>query len=85
MSSVRRPASRTTAKASGRRSSSGVAPGEPLPELVRLGTELVVGEGPDLRFEGVDGRHDRAETLQLALVLGADDLGEELVEYQCEE
>ena len=35
----------------------------------------------DLRLEGVDLRHARTQPLDLALVLGADDLGEELTDH----
>ena len=77
MLSTRRPASRTTANASGSRSSSVSPLGEALPEFGRLGSELFVGQRLDRRLERVDLAHDRAQTLQLAFVLGADDLGEE--------
>ena len=65
---MRRPASRTTANASGSRSSSVSPVGEPLAELGGLAAQLLVGERLDLGFVGVDLGDDRPEALQLALV-----------------
>jgi hypothetical protein len=44
-------------------------------ELVGLGAELAVGQRDDGRFESVDPLDDRADGLQVPLVLGTDDLG----------
>ena len=44
-------------------------------ELLRLGLELVVGKRFRARAKGIDLRDERAEALELALVLGAEDLG----------
>ena len=79
MPRVRRLASRTTAKASGRRSSSVVPAASRLLELGRLGGQFLVGEGLHLRLERIDRLEDRTQGLDLALILGAEDLGEEAV------
>ena len=79
MLSTRRPASRTTANASGRRSSSVSPLASALPELGGLAAQLVVGERLDRRLERVDRGDERAQALQLALVLRADDLREESI------
>jgi hypothetical protein len=44
-------------------------------ELVGLGAELVVGQRDDRGFPLIDPLDDRADRLQLPLVLGTDDLG----------
>ena len=58
-----------------------LAVGDALPELRGLVAELLVGERLDLRLERADLRDARVEALELALVLGADDLGEELTDH----
>jgi len=55
----------------------GLALLQPLLELGRPGPERVVGEGDDRALEGVDPLDDRADRLQLPLVLRPDDLGED--------
>ncbi len=57
--------------------------GDPLAELDRLFAELFVAQRLDLRFESVDGGNGRAETLDLTLILGADDLREQLANHEC--
>ncbi len=80
MFSTRRPASRTTAKASGSRSSSVSPLGEPLTELGGLVAQLVVGEALDLGFFGVDLGDERPNPLQLAVVRRADNFRQEGVD-----
>ena len=82
MFSVRRPASRTTAKASGSRSSSCGALRQALAERRRLRAQLLLGELPDPGLEHVDLLDVRAQTFQIAVILGADDLGKEGVEHR---
>ena len=53
---------------------------EPLPELGGPGAELLVGKPLNLGFFGVDLGHERTNPLQLAIVRGADDFGEESVD-----
>ena len=61
-----------------------LAVGDALAELDGLVAELLVGERLDLRLERADLRDARTEPLDLTLVLGADDLGEELTDHsQC--
>ena len=55
--------------------------GDALPELRRLFAELLVGERLHLRLERADLDDARVEPLELALVLRADDLGEELTDH----
>jgi hypothetical protein len=50
-------------------------------ELGRLVSELPVGEGSKGRLELADALEQRAYALQLALVLGAEDLGEDDVQH----
>ena len=54
---------------------------EPFLELGRLGGERVVVEGLHLRLEGPDGRDDRSDGLELALVLRSDDPREDGVDH----
>ena len=58
-----------------------LAVGDARAELGRLGAQLLVGQRLDRRLERVDLLDERANRFQLALVLGADDLGEESVEH----
>ena len=51
----------------------GLAVGEPGPELDRLGAQLLVGEGLDRGFEGVDFGDARTQLLEVAVVLTAED------------
>jgi len=55
----------------------GLALLQPLLELRRPGPQGVVGERDDRRLDGVDALDDRADRLQLPLVLRPDDLGED--------
>jgi hypothetical protein len=75
------PASRTTAKASGSRSSSGLALGDAVAELVGLGTQRVVVQRLELRFQRVDLLHGLAVALEQAIVAAAEDLGQYLGEH----
>ncbi|MNC88692.1 hypothetical protein D3C83_45350 [compost metagenome] len=59
----------------------GFAVHDPLPELGCLVAELFVAERLDLRLERVDVGDERAETLDLPFVLGADDLREKLADH----
>ena len=58
-----------------------LALGQPVAEFRRLRAELVVAERLDARLERVHFAHDRAQTLQLAFVLGTDDLGEKCLDH----
>ena len=58
-----------------------LAVGEALAELDGLAAQLLVGQRLDVRLEGVDLRHDRAQALQFTFVLGADDFGEQGIEH----
>jgi hypothetical protein len=51
------------------------------PELQGLGPQIVVREGLDGRLERVDALHARQHLLDVAFVLGAEDLGEEAVDH----
>jgi len=53
-----------------------------LAEARRLRAKLLVAERAHRRLELVDARHDRLHPLQLALVLGADDLGEDGLQHE---
>ena len=75
---VRRAASRTTANASGSRSSSDSPLPDALPELGGLAAELVVAEVLDLGLEGVHELRDRLEVLEFAAFADV----AELVEYR---
>ena len=57
----------------------GLASAEPKPEFGGLPAELFVGELLDLRLFCVDRGDQRAQTLQVTLVLRADDLREESI------
>ena len=81
MLSTRRPASRTTANASGSRSSSVSPLASRSRNSAGLAAQLLVGQRLNRRLEGVDLAHDRAQALQFAFVLGADDFGEECIEH----
>ncbi len=95
MPSARTEASRATANASSRTSSSAALRAafrssavdalqslrDPRPELVRPGAEGLVRELLHLGLEGVDPRHARRELLEVALVLRAEDLGEDAVDH----
>ena len=52
-----------------------------LAERGRLSPQLRVAEGFDRRFEAVDAVDERPQTLQLTIVLGANDLGEKLTKH----
>ena len=56
-----------------------------LAELVGLRAQLFVGERLDFRFERANLGDQRPEPLDLALVLRADDLGEELTDHSLPE
>ena len=58
-----------------------LAVGESRPELGRLAAQLLVGQRLDGRFECADLAHDRTQLLQIAFVLGADDLGEDCLDH----
>ena len=58
-----------------------LAVGKALTELGGLVAQLAVAERLDRRFERVDGLDDRADFLQLAFVLRAEDLGEDGAEH----
>jgi hypothetical protein len=51
------------------------------PELGGLAPELVVRQGPDRRLERVDALHARQHLLDVALVLGAEHLGQQTVDH----
>ena len=57
-----------------------LAVGQPRAEFRGLGAQLLVGELPDLRLDGVDRDHERREPFQFALVLRAYDFREESVD-----
>ena len=77
MPSARLPASRTTAKASGSRSSRVCAVGQTLAELVGLALQRVVRELADFGFERVDA-DDRARVLlEQPFVAAAEDFGQD--------
>ena len=57
------------------------AVGDARAELGRLRAELLVGEHLDRRLERVDLLDERSNCFQLALVLRAEDLGEESAEH----
>jgi hypothetical protein len=59
----------------------GLARSQPVPELGRLGLQLGVGKGKDRRLEGDDALDERSDGLELALVLGPDDLGENRIDH----
>ena len=61
------------------------AVGDALAELDGLGAELLVGQRLDLRLERADLGDQRAEPLDLTLVLRADDFGEDLTEHCVQE
>ena len=69
---------RRTPRAAGRRAASPC--GQPVAQRRRLRPQLLVGERREPALDGVDLVDERAQPLQLALVLGADDLGEEGVD-----
>ncbi len=54
---------------------------EALAEFDRLAAKLRVAERLDRRFEAVDAFDERPQTLQLTIVLGANDLGEKLTKH----
>ena len=54
---------------------------EPLAEFGRSSREAPRRNAPDCGFERADLAHDRAQTLQFSVVLGADDLGEEGLDH----
>ena len=68
MPRTRLPASRTTANASGKSSSSVSPVGQAAAELVGLGRELDLGERRDRRLERVDALGGPAQTGNLAFV-----------------
>ncbi len=80
MLSVRRPASRTTANASGSRSSSVSPAASRSRNSAVLRAELFVGKRLNLRFFGVDFRDERLDALQLAVVCRADNFCKECVD-----
>ena len=55
--------------------------GELGPELAGAVAQLLVREVPGRSLAIVDGRNERLESLELSLVLGSDDLGEEGIEH----
>ena len=57
---------------------------QPLPELLGLGAELLVGQALDVRFVRVDLGNERPDAFQLAIVRGADDFGEESIDNHAE-
>ena len=59
----------------------GLTPGEPLPELVGLRAEPRFVERLQRRFESVDGDDGRHHPLDVALVLGAEDLLQQSVDH----
>ena len=81
MFSTRRPASRTTANASGLQIGRRLALGQPLAEFGRLGAKLLVRERLQGRLERVDLVDERAQPFQFALVLGSDDFCEESTQH----
>ena len=54
---------------------------QPLAELGGLGTKPLVRQLPQGRLEDVDFVDERTQTLEIAFVLGADDLGEECLDH----
>jgi hypothetical protein len=58
----------------------GLALSEPVAELDGPRPELLVGECLNVRFFGVDLGDERADSFQLTLVLGADDLRKDRVD-----
>jgi glycine/D-amino acid oxidase-like deaminating enzyme len=58
-----------------------LACGDPGAELNRAISKLIVGERAHLWFERTYLRHTWIQALELAIVLGADDLGEELADH----
>ena len=73
LASVRCAASRTTAKASGSRSSSVAPSRQPFTELRRLGAQRLIRQRLHCRFQGVDLRHPPLVRLQRAVVGSAED------------
>ena len=55
--------------------------GDARPKLVRLSAQIRVGEGLNGGLELVDPPHPRRQLLDVALVLGAKDLGEDAVDH----
>jgi hypothetical protein len=55
--------------------------GQPLAEFLGLRPQRVIAEGLDSRLKRIDLAHDRAQTLQFTIVLGADDLSEEGLDH----
>ncbi len=54
---------------------------EALAEFAGLGAKLLVGQRLERRLERADLRDNRTQTLQIAFVLSADDLGEERLDH----
>ena len=54
---------------------------DPRPELGGLAPQRLVGQGLDGRFERVDALHARQHLLDVALVLRAEDLGQQTVDH----
>src|SRR6187402_3076983 len=59
----------------------GLAVSEPGSEFRGLALELIVAQGLDPGFEFVDLGYARAQLLQVAIVLTAEDFGEELAKH----
>ena len=76
---TRRPAFPDDGKGVGEEVVERLAVGEARAELLRLASELFVGELLDLRLFCVDRGDERPQALQVTLVLRADDLCEERV------